>query len=235
MFEYGYLSARLTRQRVAICLVGDAVLPSDLYGVKVIQATAVGYRTEVDKPGHRTAELPASLVSDLRFWLEALPRRAERIPPVIQLHGYSGTWEIETRFDVFRGMPVAPPDEVHWFGFVVLLIPPSGQGGKGIMYGSNHVDWRGYLAQHDVVNEVRDATVDDRGRLTLRVLILRRQLVREEGEPPDGRFRADLPAKDFYIRLEPVEGRAGELRGVHEYTRGVEAFQQATERYRHIG
>jgi len=35
MFEYGYLSARLTRQRVAICLFEDAALPSDLQGVKV--------------------------------------------------------------------------------------------------------------------------------------------------------------------------------------------------------
>jgi carbon monoxide dehydrogenase subunit G len=38
MFEYGYLSARLTRQRVVICLVDDVDLPSDLHGVKVINA-----------------------------------------------------------------------------------------------------------------------------------------------------------------------------------------------------
>jgi hypothetical protein len=31
-----------------------------------------------------------------------------------------------------------------------------------------------------------------------------------------------------------VAGQARELRGVHEYTRGVEPFQRATERYRHI-
>ena len=175
MFEYGYLSARLGRQRVAICLVDDADLPSDLHGVKVIQAGTIG-----DRP----PELPGRLVGELRSWLDALPQRAERIPPVVQMHGYSGTWDIETRFDVFRGLQVTPPDEVFWFGFTVLLIPPRGRGGKGIMYGSDHVNWRGYRTQHDVVNEVRDASVDTHGVLTLRVLILRRQLVRAEGTPP---------------------------------------------------
>jgi CAP12/Pycsar effector protein, TIR domain len=101
IFEYGYLSARLTRQRVAICLVDDAVLPVDLLGVKVIQAGTIAYRSGVaGGAGDRTPELPDRLSDELRFWLEALPRRAERIPPVVQLHGYSGTWEIETRFDV---------------------------------------------------------------------------------------------------------------------------------------
>jgi len=66
---------------------------------------------------------------------------------------------------------VAPPDEVFWFGFTRLLIPPNGHGGKGVMYGSSHVNWRGYRAQHDVVNEVRDAGVDKRGVLTLRGLL----------------------------------------------------------------
>jgi hypothetical protein len=235
MFEYGYLSARLGRQRVAICLVDGAALPSDLHGVKVIQAGTMGYRpSAADGAKEWTPDLPDQLIGELRSWLEALPHRAECIPPVVQLHGYSGTWDIETRFEVFRGLQVTPPDEVFWFGFVLLLIPPSGRGGKGIMYGSNHVNWRGYRTQHDVVNEVRDATVDERGVLTLRVLILRRQLVRAEGKLPDDRLNTDLPAKDFYIRLEPVAGQARELRGVHEYTRGVEPFQRATERYRHI-
>jgi hypothetical protein len=129
---------------------------------------------------------------------------------------------------------VTPPNEVYWFGFTLLLIPPSGRGGKGIMYGSSHMNWGDYHAQHDVVCEVRDASVDERGFLTLRVLILRRQLITEVGMPPDDRFRTDLPAKDYYICLEPVDGQAGELRGVHRYTRGVEVFQEATERYRHI-
>jgi hypothetical protein len=235
MFEYGFLSARLTRRRVAICLFEDAALPSDLHGVRVINAGAVGYRALATRgAGYSTPELPTQMVGELRLWLEGLPRRAEHIPPVVQLHGYSGTWEIETRFNVWRGMPVTPPNEIFWFGFTSLFIPPSGRGGKGVMYGSNHVNWAGYRSRDDVVNEVRDATVDEHGVLTLRVLILRRQLVSESGLLPDERFRADLPQKDFYIRLEPVAGGSRELRGVHEYTRGTEAYQNAVERYRLI-
>ena len=235
MFEYGYLSARLTRQRVAICLFEDADLPSDLQGVKVMNAGAIGYRTpEARGVEYGTPELPIHLVRELELWLEGLPRLAEGIPPVGQLHGYSGTWSIETRFEIYRGMHVTPPDEVYWFGFTSLFIPPSGRGGRGIMYGSAHVKWAGYRSQHDVVNEVRDATVDRQGVLTLRVLILRRQLVHEEGSLTDDRLRGDLPAKEFDIHLEPAAGQSRELRGVHQYTRGTDAYQAAVERYRRI-
>jgi hypothetical protein len=235
MFEYGYLSARLTRQRVAICLFDNADLPSDLQGVKVMRAQSMEYRTPQAKGvGYCAPNLPDSLARELELWLDGLPSLAERIPAVVQLHGYSGTWSIETRFEIYRGMHITPPDEVYWFGFTSLFIPPSGRGGKGIMYGSDHVEWAGYRSQHDVVNEIRDATVDHQGILTLRVMILRRQLVHEEGLLTDERLRGDLPAKEFDIRLEPAAGQPRELRGVHEYTRGTEAYQMAVERYRRI-
>ena len=235
MFEYGYLRARLTRQRVAICLFEDAALPSDLQGVKVMNAGAVGYRT----PGERgnyysTPRLPANLIRELGIWLESLTRLAEHIPPVVQLHGYSGTWRIETRFNLWRGIPVSPPNEVFWYGSTSLFIPPSGRGGKGIMYGSNHVNWAGYNSTYDVVNEVREATVDQNGVLNLRVIVLRRQLMHEEGGPPDERLRSDLAANEFDIHLEPAAGQPRELRGGHEYTRGTEVHQAAVERYRRI-
>ena len=235
MFEYGYLSARLTRRRVAICLFEDAALPSDLQGVKVINAGAVGYRAAGARGvGYRTPELPTHMIGELRLWLEGLPRRAEHIPPVVQLHGYSGTWEIETRFKLWRGMQVTEPNDVLFFGFTSLFIPPSGRGGKGVMYGSHHINWGGYHSRHDVVNDVREAVVDQCGVLTLRVLGLRRQLVSESGPLPHGRFHSDLPEKDWYIHLEPVAGQSKELRGEHEYTRGIETYQEAVERYRRI-
>jgi len=233
MFEYGYLSARLTRQRVAICLVENARIPSDLQGVKVIDTGTIGYRPwrESDPPAS-PPELPDHAVRDLAQWLGGLPRLAERIPPVLQLHGYSGTWSIETRFEKYRGMRVAPPDEVYWYGATSLFIPPSGSNGRGVMHGTLHVTWGGYHSQHDVLNEVRDATVDRAGALVLRVQITRRHLVLERGSPPDERLRGDLPVKEWDIHLEPVAGKPQELRGVHKYTRGIDPFQSAVERYR---
>lgn len=235
MFEYGYLSARLTRRRVAICLFEGAALPSDLQGVKVMNAGPVGYRTSEERGSHYgTATLPADLIRELGIWLESLPRLAEQISPVLQLHGYSGTWRIETRFDIWRGLPVSSPNEVFWYGSTSLFIPPSGRAGKGIMYGSAHVNWAGYRSRYDVVNEVREATADRFGALDLRVLVLRRHLVHEEGALPDERLRGDLAANEFDIHLEPEAGQSRELRGVHQYTRGTEVYQAAVERYRRI-
>jgi hypothetical protein len=128
-------------------------------------------------------------------------------------------------------MQVTPPDEVFWYGFTSLFIPPSGRGGKGIMYGSAHVKWADYRSRYDVVNEVREATVDPHGVLTMRVLILRRQLAYEEGPLPDERLRDDLPPKEFDIQLEPAAEQLRELRGMHQYTRGTEVYQAAVERY----
>jgi hypothetical protein len=99
------------------------------------------------------------------------------------------------------------------------------------MWGSAQVDWAGYHSRYDVVNEVREATVDQEGALTLRVLVLRRQLAHEEGPLPDRRLVGELPPKEFDIQLEPLTDQAGELRGTHHYTRGTEVHQAAVERY----
>jgi hypothetical protein len=232
MFEYGYLSARLTRGRVVICRFEDADVPSDLRGVKVIDAGTIGYRA-AEKRGtdYETPDLPAQLNQELNLWLGGLPRLANCVSPVIQLHGYSGTWRIDTRFEFWRGMPVVEPDEVFWFGFTSLFIPPDGQRGKGIMYGSAHVRWADYRSQYDVVNEVREATVNRHGVLTLRVLVVRRQLVEEHGKLPDERLHRDLPAKEFEVVLEPASDGLKELRGGHRFTRGAEIYQAAVEQY----
>jgi hypothetical protein len=102
------------------------------------------------------------------------------------------------------------------------------------MYGSTHVNWAGYRSRYDVVNEVREATADPNGALNLRVLVLRSQLMHEEGALPDERLRSDLATNEFDIHLEPVAGQPRELRGVHQYTRGTEVHQAAVERYRRI-
>ena len=87
-----------------------------------------------------------------------------------------------------------------------------------------------------MVNEVRRGHLwgDDHGSLTLRVLIVRRHLVFEEETVPDNRLHAYLPDKEFYVHLAPVRGEPRELRGLHNYTRGMESYQAAVERYHHI-
>ena len=79
-------------------------------------------------------------------------------------------------------------------------------------------NWAGYRSRYDVANEVREATADRYGALNLRVLVLRRQLMHDEGALPDERLRGDLAANEFDIHLEPAAGQSRELRGVHQYT-----------------
>ena len=64
LFEYGYLSARLTRSRVALCRYDDTELPSDLAGLTVIPMGTFS----------SDAPLPASARAILRTWARQLPR-----------------------------------------------------------------------------------------------------------------------------------------------------------------
>ena len=45
------------------------------------------------------------------------------------------------------------------------------------------------------------------------------------------RLRADLPDKEFDIRLEPTTLATRELRGSHRFNRGTEIYQAAVEQY----
>jgi hypothetical protein len=225
IFEYGYLSSRLTRRRVAVCRFKEADMPSDLQGVKVIEGKDVGYET---------SELPAHIVRELTSWLDGLPRLATGVSPTIQSHGYSGRWSIENRFDLWRGFSIEEPDSIYFHGLAILSIPPDGRGGTGIMYGSTYISVQRYNARLDVVNEIRDATVDDDGGLKLRIEVVRRHLAEEEGNPPDRRFRESMQSRDFEVSLRPVAGVPGELHGQHTYTRATGVYSSAFERYVHL-
>ena len=225
IFEYGYLSSRLTRRRVAICRFKKADIPSDLAGVKVIE----GGDVDCEAP-----ELPQGMKREITSWLDGLPRIAAGISPITQSHGYSGRWSIENRFDLWRGFPIESPDSIYFHGIAVLSIPPDGRGGTGIMYGATYISVQDYSARLDVVNEIRDATVDENGGLRLRIEVVRRYLAEEEGDPPDGRFRESMQSRDFEVRLHPVASVPSELHGEHIYTRATEVFSSGTERYVHL-
>jgi CAP12/Pycsar effector protein, TIR domain len=117
MFEYGYLSARLTRQRVAICLFEDVALPSDLQGVKVMNAGAVGYRTQEGRGNdYSTPKLPANLIHELGIWLESLPCLAEIS---LQSSSFTDTPEHgESRLVSICGAVYLSPRQMKSFGTV---------------------------------------------------------------------------------------------------------------------
>ena len=117
IFEYGYLSSRLTRRRVVICRFGEAEIPSDVAGVKVIEGGDVDYEA---------AELPQDMEREIASWLAGLPRLAAGTSPVMQSHGYSGWWRIDNRFDQWRGLPVEHPDSIFFTALRSFRSRPTG-------------------------------------------------------------------------------------------------------------
>jgi hypothetical protein len=224
-FEYGYLSARLTRERVAICQFQNADLPSDLRGVKLIDGGDT-------KAGDKA--LPGAMVRQLEGWLAGAYPLAEGVSPTTLLHGYSGRWNIQNHFEIWQDIPIKKPDRVWFDGVATLSIPPDGQHGSGMMYGQTHIFLADYRADLEVVNEVLDASVNRAGQLALRIEVVRRRFTRKHGTPPQKGFRNELPNKEFTVTLTPAPGELHILRGPHMYHQANRPYSMAAERYEKI-
>jgi hypothetical protein len=227
VFEYGYLAARLTRKRVAICEFKDAILPSDLKGMTVVRAG--------DYQKGQRLPLGDGATSALRNWLERLPPLAAGIPPLTQVHGYSGTWDVETRFAKFRGVDLEPNDNVYFKGRMSLFLSADGKG-TGIQQGKTTVTVGEYKTSFTAKNRL-DAEVDERGLLKLTVYVLRSDRGEESGEPRDPRLRESLSGHmQFSVTLKPGSGEPRTLIGEHHYTPGLRELQTAREeKYTYLG
>jgi hypothetical protein len=137
IFEYGYLSSRLTRRRVVICRFRRAEIPSDVAGVKVIEGRDVDCEA---------ADLPQDMGREIASWLAGLPRWPPAPLRSGSPTGTRGWWRIDNRFDLWRGLPVEHPDSIYFHGFAVLSIPPRGGGGTGITYCATYISVQGYNA-----------------------------------------------------------------------------------------
>ena len=227
VFEYGYLAARLTRKRVAICKFGEAEIPSDLQGLKLVEVKDYDY----NKP----SALPKTATEELRSWLNQLPRLAERIPPVSQVHGYSGTWNVESRFSLWRGGEVKPPDKVYFDGKTFLVLQDDGERGSGVQIGKLYILIGGYRATYEIVNEILAASVDAKGILRMRVKVVRREGPKDKIGEPDQRFLVGLANKEFDLELKPRPGKSKMLQGRHEYRSATVVYQRAREHWWYSG
>lgn len=227
IFEYGYLAARLGRTRVAICKFPKADILSDLKGMKFITFP----NFEMNNP----PPLPENIRGELCDWLEKLPHLAAGFPPISQVHGYSGTWNVQNCFSRWRGLPVKKNDEIYFDGKTFLVLKSDGRGGSGIQIGHLYIFVGDYAATYEIVNEVLQAYVDDDGTLKLHVKVIRRQRIDEHGEPPSGRFRAELANKEFDLELHRGREKSKTLKGSHEYKRAGRAYQEAEETFVYHG
>jgi hypothetical protein len=225
IFEYGYLSGRLSRNRVAVCQFDGAEIPSDLQGLTVVKAG--------DYAEGKLSALESEAEATLRRWLDGLVPLAAGIPPMSRLHGYSGTWDVQNRFSLWHGLEVGASDRVTWDGKTLLRIGDDGKEGYGMQIGQLKVKLGQYKATWDVANEVVSATVDADGRLEMRVKVCARTLVAgsEMGTPPSDIMHEGLPSPLWKMVLERVPDEPRKLKGHHTFLVAGGPYSLATEYY----
>jgi hypothetical protein len=227
ILEYGLLAARLGRSRVAICEFGDVTLPSDLEGLATVRGGIY------EKDGRLALPQPAS--EQLQRWLQGLPHVAEQIPPIRQLHGYSGRWKVKSVFRRWRGRDLNDAEEVTFDGSTSMFIGVDGERGWGMQMGVLSVSFTGgYEASFRVSNEIVNVVLSPEGSLELTINVRHRYLIgKPKGTPPDdlGKdwLRDPESAPSFRIKLTPVSGRVKYLYGTHVYEPGKSPHQLADE------
>jgi Predicted nucleotide-binding protein containing TIR-like domain len=174
LFEYGYLSATLTRSRVALCHYTAAELPSDFAGVTYISMGTL----EPKKP------LSDQAKARLKSWATELPTIQVGFSPTCQMHGYSGRWKIEITYEVYRHIQIKDPDYAVFNGEIILQIPANGDGGAGSAYGNLQVQVGDCYAEFEGSDRVVNAKVFSDGSMKIRNAIQSRQRTKLEGEPP---------------------------------------------------
>ena len=223
LFEYGYLTAMLTRSRVALCRYATAELPSDFAGVTYVPMG----------PFEPTKPLDHQATARLRAWATELPAIQVGFSPTCQMHGYSGVWHTETTYQVWRRIQFKDPDYASLTGKMILQIPPNGQGGAGCFYGNMQVQIGECYAEFEISDRVIDAKVFDDGTIKIRNAMQSRQRIRLEGNPPqrDG-FEPDLRgAREIDLLMYCPPDEPGVLRGHFTSEVGGNIYSKATGKW----
>ena len=223
LFEYGYLTAMLTRSRVALCRYGGVELPSDFAGLTYVPMG----------PFEPTKPIDNQARGRLKSWASELPAIQAGFSPTCQMHGYSGVWQTETVYQVWRRMQFKDPDYAVVSGKMILQIPPDGEGGAGCFYGNFQVQIGSCYAEFEISDRVLDARVFPDGSMKIRNAMQSRQRIRLEGDPPqrDG-FEPDLRGArqiDLVIHCPPDE--PGILRGQFSSDVGGNIYSKATSKW----
>ena len=223
LFEYGYLTAMLTRNRVALCRYASAELPSDFAGVTYVPMGAF----------EPTGALDHQAKARLKSWATELPAIQTGFSPTCQMHGYSGSWQAETVYEVYRRIQIKAPDYVVLNGKMILQIPSSGEGGAGCFYGNLQIQIGDCYAEFEISDRVVDARVLRDGTMKIRNAMQTRQRIRLEGEPPqkDG-FEPDFRGAreiDLFMHCPPDE--PGVLRGHFSSDVGGNIYSKATGKW----
>jgi hypothetical protein len=223
LFEYGYLTAMLTRGRVALGRYAGVELPSDFAGLTYVPMGDF----DPAKP------LDHQATARLKSWASELPAVQTGFSPTCQMHGYSGVWQTETVYQVWRRMEIKDPDYAVLRGTMILQISPNGESGAGCFYGNMQVQVRDCYAEFEIGDRVIEAKVFADGGMKIRNTIQSRQRIRLEGEPPqrDG-FESDLRgAREIDLTMYCPADEPGVLRGNFCSEVGGRVYSKATGKW----
>jgi hypothetical protein len=213
LFEYGYLTAMLRRNRVALCRYDNVQLPSDFEGLTYISMGQFEPHKEIEDKPKQT----------LMKWASDLHSIHAGLPPTRQLHGYSGFWYKRMEFQKYEGRVIQNPDYVVFDGEVILYIPLDGEGGEGSCFGSLRIKMDGCEAEFAVSDKLTSVKVLPDGSMTFHNTVQSRQLITLTGTPPQKEgFEPQLHGVrggDSEILCEPDE--VGILHGIHHRVLGI--------------
>jgi CAP12/Pycsar effector protein, TIR domain len=223
LFEYGYLTAMLTRSRVALCRYETAELPSDFAGVTYVP---MGH-FEPTKPVDHQAKVK------LMAWATELPAIQVGLSPTSQMHGYSGTWQTEIVYETYRRLQFKDPDYAKIEGTIILQIPPNGSGGAGCSYGNLQIQIGNCYAEFEMCDRVLDAKVFADGNMKIRMAVQSRQRTKLEGDPPqrDGFEQEYRGARELDLFIYGNPDEPGVLRGNFQSEIAGNIYSKATSKW----
>lgn len=223
LFEYGYLTAMLTRGRVALGRYAGVELPSDFAGLTYVPMGNFD----------PTQPLDHQAIARLKSWASELPAVQAGFSPTCQMHGYSGVWQAETVYQVWRRIEIKDPDYAVLRGKMILQVSPNGESGAGCFYGNLQVQIGNCYAEFEISDRVIEAKVFADGSMKIRNTMQSRQRIRLEGEPPqrDG-FEADLRgAREIDLLMSCPADEPGVLRGSFCSEVGGNIYSKATGKW----
>lgn len=223
LFEYGYLTALLTRSRVALCRYSGTELPSDFAGLTYIPMGE--FRKQKSVENHSRVKL--------KSWASELPTVQEGFASTSQVHGYSGKWQVETLFNVWRTIKLDSSDRVLFRGDMILHVPTNGEGVTGCVIGELQMTLKDCSAEFEVTDRVVDGHVGPDGSLHLRCAMQTRHRKKLKGKPPqkEGFERELCGIRDSNVTLSCSEGTKGVMKGQYRAFLGDVVYSEATEKY----